>query len=140
TDPDANYGRTGWYDPRNGEIGDVTENNPNALVRLSGYLVQEVADRNDQLLSLTAISPSTPTTPVGVTATSTSLTASAVTHHTYRPPTAILTVVVAPNSGTVAPSGWVELMYNGSVLGEARVRVVNGVATATFNLEFFGTG
>src|SRR5207302_6263995 len=49
TDPDVNYARLGWYDPQRGEIGDVTENNPNALVRVDGYLVQEVADKNDQL-------------------------------------------------------------------------------------------
>jgi hypothetical protein len=34
----------------------------------------------------------------------------------------------------------VALIYGGSVLGAAQVRVVNGVATATFNVAFFGTG
>ena len=56
TDPDinsnVNNGRLGWFDPQRGEIGDVEENNPNAFVRLDGNLVQEVADQNDQLLSI----------------------------------------------------------------------------------------
>src|SRR5215470_13964126 len=38
TDPDigsnVNNGRLGWFDPQQGEIGDVEENNPNAFVRL----------------------------------------------------------------------------------------------------------
>src|SRR6516225_9734846 len=63
TDPDVNSnvngGRLGWVDLQRGqEIGDVTENNPNAYVRLDGFLVQEVADRNDQLLSIFAAPPS----------------------------------------------------------------------------------
>src|SRR5207237_1239373 len=72
TDPDVNYGRLGWYDPQRGEIGDITENNPNALVRLDGYLVQLDADRNDQLLTL---APPVTTPPPGTTATTTTLTA-----------------------------------------------------------------
>ena len=32
------------------------------------------------------------------------------------------------------------LLYNGSILGTAKVRVVNGVATATFTIGFFGSG
>ena len=62
TDPDVNSnvnnGRLGWFDPQRGEIGDVEENNPNAFVRLDGHLVQEVADRNDQLLSIFTAPPS----------------------------------------------------------------------------------
>src|SRR5207248_11380131 len=69
TDPDVDFGRLGWYDPRRGEIGDITENNPNALVRLDGFLVQEVADQNDQLLSLAVSPPITPTSPVATTTT-----------------------------------------------------------------------
>src|SRR5262249_19603986 len=59
TDPDLNYARLGWYDPVRGEIGDITEDDPRALVRLNGYLVQLSAGKNDQLLSLP--STSTPT-------------------------------------------------------------------------------
>ena len=111
-----------------------------------------MADRNDQLLSLSASPPGTPTPPTVPTpptpptvptspvATTTTLTASAVSHHGSRPPTATLTVTVTPGSGSAVPGGWVELIYNGTVLGAARVRVVNGVATATFNVAFFGTG
>src|SRR5262249_46166844 len=61
-DPDVNSnvnnGRLGWYDPQRGEIGDVVENDPNAYVRLNGNLVQEVADRNDQLLPIVPPPPS----------------------------------------------------------------------------------
>jgi hypothetical protein len=143
TDPDVNYGRLGWYDPRRGEIGDITENNPNAQVRLNGYLVQEVANQNDQLLSISASVPSTPASPAIPTspvATTTTLSAGPVIHHSYGPPTATLTVTVAAGSASAVPGGWVALIYNGSVLGAAQVRVVNGVATATFNVAFFGTG
>jgi hypothetical protein len=143
TDPDVNYARLGWYDPRRGEIGDITENNPNALVRLNGYLVQEVANKNDQLLSISASTSGTPTSPVNPTspvATTTTLTAGPVNHPWYGPPTATLTVTVAAGSASAVPGGWVELIYDGSVLGAAQVRVVNGVATATFNVAFFGTG
>src|SRR5262249_11077743 len=56
TDPDVNSnvnnGRLGWFDPRLRELAHATENNPNAFVRLNGHLVQEVADKNDQLLSI----------------------------------------------------------------------------------------
>jgi hypothetical protein len=34
----------------------------------------------------------------------------------------------------------VGLLYNGSVIGAANLHVVNGVATATFNVRFFGHG
>jgi hypothetical protein len=34
----------------------------------------------------------------------------------------------------------VELIVNGQVLGSGTVRVVNGVAEATFTVAFFGTG
>jgi Bacterial Ig-like domain (group 3) len=134
TDPDVNYGRLGWYDARRGEIGDITENNPNALVRLDGYLVQEVADQNDQLLSITSSPP--PTTSI---ATTTTLTAGGVTHGSWYS-TVTLTVTISPASGSVAPGGTVQLVYNGRVLGSARVRVVNGVATATFSLAIFAPG
>jgi len=145
TDPDVNFSTLGWYDSRRGEIGDITANNPNALVRLDGYLVQEVADQNDQLLSITP--PSTtppptqppPTTP-GRAATTTQLTAGPVVHHGFfRPATTTLTVTVAgPNKTT--PTGWVALIYNGSVIGEGKVNTVNGVSTITFNVAMFGTG
>jgi hypothetical protein len=134
TDPDVNFGRLGWYDPRRGEIGDITANNPNSQVRLDGYLVQEVADRNDQLLSL-AVNPP----PATGTATTTTLAAGAVSHHPGYA-TVTLTVTITPGSGTVAPDGTVALVYRGTVLGTARIRVVNGVATATFQVVFFGSG
>jgi hypothetical protein len=137
TDPDVNFATLGWYDPRRGEIGDITENNPNAYVRLpDGHLVQEVADQNDHLLSITVTPP-----PVTGVATTTTLSAGSV-HRSrfFGLPTVSLTVTITPTSGTVLPNGTVELLYNGSVLGTAQVHVVNGVETATFNVIFFGSG
>ena len=40
----------------------------------------------------------------------------------------------------MAPGDTVNLLVNGSVLGSATVQVVNGVAEATFTVEFFGPG
>jgi hypothetical protein len=40
----------------------------------------------------------------------------------------------------VEPGGTVDLIVNGIDLGSAAVRVVNGVAEATFTVEFFGPG
>jgi hypothetical protein len=139
TDPDVNFSRLGWYDPRRGEIGDITENNTNALVRLDNYLVQEVADQNDQLLSIAA-SPTPPSTPSPVFATTTTLTAGSVRHFGPNLAMATLTITVTPASGSTTPTGTVELVYNGRVLGTATVHVVNGMATATFNVLFSGTG
>ena len=111
TDPDVNYAQLGWYDPRRGEIGDITENNPNALVRLDGYLIQLDAGKNDQLLSLPSTSPSAPTpspTPTpgsGRIATTTTLIAGPVTYHGwFFPPTVTLTAIVSPASGAI-PAG-----------------------------------
>jgi hypothetical protein len=50
------------------------------------------------------------------------------------------TAVISPASGSVPPGGTVDLIVNGRVLGSATVQVVNGVAEATFTVEFFGTG
>ena len=40
----------------------------------------------------------------------------------------------------MAPGGTVNLLVDGSVLGSATVQVVNGVAEATFTVEFFARG
>jgi hypothetical protein len=138
TDPDVNFATLGWYDPRRGEIGDITENNPNAYVRLAdGHLVQEVADQNDQLLSIT---PPVTNPPPGTVATTTTLTAGPVHRGRFGFPSVTLTITVKPSSGTTLPGGLVELVYNGTVLGTARLQVVNGVETASFNVTFFGHG
>ena len=149
TDPDVNYRTLGWYDPQKGEIGDITESNPAALVRLDGYLVQEVANKSDQLLSIftspppvTSPPPPPATSPPPVTspsATTTTLTAGRVSYHGWYA-TARLTVTIRSASGSVPAGGTVELFYNGQVLGTATVQVVNGVATATFNLTFYANG
>jgi hypothetical protein len=48
TDPDVNYKALGWYDDRlNGEIGDLT----GSETRLNGYLVQNVVNKNDQVIT-----------------------------------------------------------------------------------------
>jgi hypothetical protein len=138
TDPDinsnVNNGRLGWFDPQRGEIGDVVENNPNAFVRLNGRLVQEVADRNDQLLSIFTTPPSNQ---IGTT---TRLLAQVNPRRPFSPPTVTFTAVINPASGPATPGGTVNLTVNGRVLGSATVQVVNGVAEATFTVAFFGTG
>ncbi len=138
TDPDinsnVNNGRLGWFDPRRGEIGDVVENNPSAFVPLNGHLVQEVADRNDQLLSIFTAPPS------NLVGTTTTLQAQVNPQSPFSPPTVTFTAIINPASGAVAPGGTVNLVVNGRVLGSATVRVVNGVAEATFTVEFFGPG
>jgi hypothetical protein len=150
TDPDVNYARLGWYDPQRGEIGDVSESNPNALVRLHGFLVQETVDKNDRLLAIAgdtgtttpAPAPSPTPIPSSTVATTTSLTAGAVRYPRYRlgVPTATLKVTISPASGSVTPEGTVALFFRGSVIGVASVHVVDGVAIATFNVQFFGRG
>jgi hypothetical protein len=144
TDPDINSnvngGRLGWVDPQLGEIGDIEEGNPNAFVRLAdGHLVQEVADKNDQLLSIFTTPPPTnpPSAPI---ATTTTLTAQVNPHNRFSPPTVTFTAVISPASDSAVPGGTVEVIVNGSVLGTATVQVVNGVAEATFTVAFFGTG
>jgi hypothetical protein len=158
TDPDVNFSRLGWYDTRRGEIGDITENNPAAQVRLDGYLVQEVADKNDQLLPIFTspppvspppvspppvspppVSPPPVTPPTTTTTTTTTLTAGPVRYFGWFA-TESLTVTVRPTSGTALPGGSVRLIYNGQVLGIATLHLVNGVETATFNVTYFANG
>jgi hypothetical protein len=138
TDPDVNSnvnnGRLGWFDPQRGEIGDIEENNPNAFVQLNGHLVQEVGDQNDQLLSI--ITPP-PTSLIGTTTT---LTGQVVRTGPSSAPAVSFTVIISPASGTVAPGGTVDLLVNGRLLGAASVRIVNGVAEATFTVQFFARG
>jgi hypothetical protein len=138
TDPDinsnVNRGRLGWFDPQRGEIGDVEENNPSAFVQLDGNLVQEVADRNDQLLSIFTTPPS------NLIGTTTTLLAQVNPSSPFSPPTVTFTAVINPASGAVAPDGTVNLIVNGTVLGSATVQIVNGVAEATFTVAFFGPG
>ena len=138
TDPDinsnVNNGRLGWFDPQRGEIGDVEENNPNAFVRLDGNLVQEVADQNDQLLSIFQAPPS------NLIGTTTTLRGRVNPRSPFSPPTVTFTVVINPASGAVAPDGTVNLIVNGRVLGSATAHVVNGVDEATFTVAFFGRG
>jgi hypothetical protein len=131
----VNNGRLGWVDRQRGqEIGDITENNPNAYVRLDGHLVQEVADRNDQLLRIFTTPPS------NLIGTTTTLQAQVNPTSLFGVPTVTFTVIINPASGAVAPDGTVNLIVNGRVLGSGTVHVVNGVAEATFTVAFFGRG
>jgi hypothetical protein len=72
-------------------------------------------------------------------ATTTTLSAGPVYYYGYYA-LETLTVVIAPSSGTVPPTGTVDLFYGGSVLATATVQIVNGVATAQFNIEYFANG
>ena len=54
TDPNVNYALMGWYDDQNnGEIADLTRLN----TTMSGYLVQDVVNQNDQPVSPPAAVP-----------------------------------------------------------------------------------
>jgi hypothetical protein len=55
-------------------------------------------------------------------------------------PTVTFTVTITPGSGQVAPNGTVTLEVGNTILGTAPVHVVNGVATATFTVQFFAPG
>ena len=58
TDPNVNYKALGWYDDqKNGEIGDLTRLN----TVMSGYLVQDVVNKNDQPIAPASRSAPTPT-------------------------------------------------------------------------------
>lgn len=148
TDPDVNYARMGWYDPRLGEIADMTENNPKAHVRMNEYLVQLVAGKTGQLLTLPATPPPVPTPPpvstepvAGLKATVATLVAGPVKRSWWQgPATAAIAVVVAPISGTAIPTGTVQLNYNGKLMGTATVKMINGQAVATFNARFYAAG
>lgn len=121
TDPDVNFSRLGWYDPSRGEIADITEDNPNSLVRLDGYLVQEVADRNDRLLPIFS-SGSLP-----LSLTTTTLTAPASIQAGQE---VTFTVTVSVSGGSGVSSGTVTFEEGTTVLGTATVDA-NGHATFT---------
>ena len=80
TDPNPNYKALGWYDDQlNGEIGDLTSKN----VVLNGYLVQDLVDKNDRVISpnTTVTPPSNPaplSAPQNVAVTATSPTAATI--------------------------------------------------------------
>ena len=78
--------------------------------------------------------------PTNLIGTTTTLLGRVNPHSPNRPPTVTFTAIVSPASGTVAPGGTVDLIVNGRLLGRATVRVVNGVAEATFTVVFFGRG
>ena len=172
TDPDANYGLTGWYDPKLGEIGDVTENKPKALVRLDAYLVQLFAGKDDQMVNLVQATtpavpdpapaptpapdpnpvpvpnPQLPTAPPPARSTTTATlvagplilqgAGSGLSRGAIAGTTLIVTVI--PSSGTVQPRGLVELIYNGRLIGVSRLRAVDGVQTTTFEVAFGAAG
>lgn len=78
TDPNVNFSTMGWYDFQlNGEIGDLAEGHESTITGPTGaqYVVQDVVNKNDQVIS-PATSQPTPTPTPGLTAPS--LTASAV--------------------------------------------------------------
>jgi hypothetical protein len=45
TDPDINYKTFGWYDPANGEVGDIAVGQ---TMYVNGYAMQRISDQNDQ--------------------------------------------------------------------------------------------
>ena len=121
TDPNVNYKTLGWYDPARGEIGDITQQ---YLTHLNGWLVQEVAGKNDQPLSLTGVTnpptqPTQPTQPVGLTATQTILSPANAVVDAGQDVT--LTLQVTAASGSQSPTGTVTLKDGNRVLGTVNV-------------------
>jgi len=145
TDPDVNYAKSGWYDPSLGEIGDITENNPKALVNLDGFLVQQVADKNDRLLVINTNSTPPPPTPIPLpppsqVATKSTISASPVRYRRFGPASTTITMTVESLTGTTLPTGNVQLFYDGQVLASGTLQVVNGQAQVTFSLSFYQSG
>ncbi len=65
-DPNVNYKTLGWYDDRlNGEIGDLTSR----TTVLNGYVVQDLVNKNDQLIVPVATTPTSLTSPQNVSVT-----------------------------------------------------------------------
>jgi hypothetical protein len=121
TDPDVTFDQLGWYDPSRGEVGDVTENNPTSRVRLDGYLVQEVASQNDQLL------PIFPSSNQSLDPTATVLTAPALIQAGQA---VTFTVTESPSGGSRRPSGTVTFEEGTKILATATLDA-NGQATFT---------
>ena len=146
TDPDVNYSQLGWYDQQRGEIGDITESNPNALVRLDGYLVQLASDTNDHLLRLSPLVAQPPTPPVSPPppsfsqpTTTSLLTGSAVRLSPWETYVS-LTFAVDPGTGSAQPGGVIDLEYNGTLIARGVVHWVNGREQVTFSLIVTGHG
>jgi subtilase family serine protease len=86
------------------------------------------------------ITGSTSVTVVNQSATTTTLTGGPITY-TRRAAMQTLTIQVFPPPGsTTQPTGTVELIYNGTVLGTATLQIINGVATARFNIQYSANG
>jgi hypothetical protein len=133
TDPNVGYKTLGWYDKQlNEEIGDITEK---YLVRLNGYLVQEVAGKNDQPLTLSTGTGGTGQT--GQTATQTTLSISASQVHVGQ--TVTLTLTVAPTSESSTPCGTVTLMDGNHVLGKVKLGT-NGHVSVTLYANWGSVG
>jgi hypothetical protein len=91
------------------------------------------------VVSSGSLSGSASVSVVNQAATTTALSSGPVYYYGWYAVTT-LTVQVASAPGTALPTGTVELWYNGSVLGTATISVVNGMAVARFNIEFFANG
>lgn len=71
TDPNVNYKTLSWYDDQyNGEIGDLAEGHYTVL---SGFLVQDLVNQNDQIIAPSTTPPTTLSAP-NLTASATSAT------------------------------------------------------------------
>ncbi len=76
TDPNVNYKALGWYDDqKNGEIGDLTRQ----TVVWNGYVVQDVVNQNDQVISPGSTTTTTLTAPQNVTVSAVSSTSALLT-------------------------------------------------------------
>ena len=86
------------------------------------------------------VTGSTNVTVVNQSMTTTTLTGGPITY-SRRSATQTVTIQVFPPPGsTTQPTGTVELIYNGTVLGTATLQIINGVATAKFNIQYSANG
>jgi hypothetical protein len=61
-------------------------------------------------------------------------------HYHWYGATTTLTVTISTASGQLPPSGVVQLVYNGGVIGTGFVHIVNGQAIVRFNVVFYQYG
>ena len=86
------------------------------------------------------VSGSTSVNVVNQSTTTTTLSGGPISY-SRRLATQTVTIQVFPPPGsTTQPTGTVQLIYNGTVLGTATLQIINGVATAKFNIQYSANG
>jgi hypothetical protein len=142
TNPQENVGKLAWYDNNlretntrlRGEIADITAFDPNAHVRLNGYLVQEVATKRDAIL------------PVDLGSVPNSIATTTTLAHTTTPiyldgllyaQRVTITVEVRATSARARPTGALVLFVDGRAVQTKSPRLVNGHMIARFTYDMY---